>query len=273
MDLKLQAQIAVVCGGASGIGRAIAAEFQAEGCQVVLLDRHPDTAGIAAQLGEASPDETSTLPAWGIPVDLTSEAQTVAACAAVLQKFGHCQHVVFAVGVGSGKFGFPFWELTPADWPRVVEVNLLTAVHVAHAFRESLIASQGSLLFLSSVAGQIGSQTDPPYSASKAALINFMQCAAKDFAPYGVRVNALNPGMVQTPLNRSVYEAWAARQPEDQKLTYETWAGQKIRQIVPLGRWQTPEDIAAMAVFLSSPRAKNVTGQTINVDGGFVMHW
>ena len=71
------------------------------------------------------------------------------------------------------------------------------------------------MLFLASVAGQIGSQTDPPYSAAKAGLINFAQCAAKDLAPHGVRVNSLCPGMVKTPLNRSVWEAWNRRQPED----------------------------------------------------------
>ena len=134
-------------------------------------------------------------------------------------------------------------------------------------------ARAGTLLFIASVAGQIGSQTDPPYSASKAGVINFAQCAAKDLAPYGVRVNALCPGMVKTALNRSVYEAWAARRPETERPGYEAWAGEKVKAIVPLGRWQTPEDIAAMAVFLASPRAGNVTGQTINVDGGYVMHW
>ena len=130
-----------------------------------------------------------------------------------------------------------------------------------------------AMLFLASVAGQIGSQTDPPYSASKAALINFAQCAARDLAPYGVRVNTLCPGMVQTALNRSVWEAWVRQQPEGQRQSYEEWAGEKVRRVVPLGRWQTPEDVAAMAVFLASPRANNITGQTINVDGGFVMHW
>jgi len=86
-------------------------------------------------------------------------------------------------------------------------------------------------------------------------------------------VNSVCPGMVQTPLNRSVWQAWNDRQdPEDQK-SYEDWAGEKIRQLVPLQRWQTPEDIADMIVFLSSARASQVTGQTINVDGGFVMHW
>src|SRR5581483_691672 len=148
------------------------------------------------------------------------------------------------------------------------------AVNVAHAFTPALVrARSGTVLFLASVAGQIGSQTDPPYSASKAALINFMQCAAKDLAPYGVRVNALCPGMVKTALNRAVWEAWFRQQPEDQRLSYEEWAEEKIRRVVPLGRWQEPDDIAAMAVFLASERARNVTGQTINVDGGFVMHW
>jgi NAD(P)-dependent dehydrogenase (short-subunit alcohol dehydrogenase family) len=79
--------------------------------------------------------------------------------------------------------------------------------------------------------------------------------------------------MVQTPLNRSVWKAWADQQPPETWKDYETWAGEKVSKIVPLGRWQTPDDIAAMAVFLASERAANVTGQSINVDGGYVMHW
>ncbi len=182
--------------------------------------------------------------------------------------------MVFTVAVGSGKFGFPFWNLEPADWAPVLHVNVVGGVNVAHAFAPALVrARRGTLLFLASVAGQIGSQTDPPYSASKAALINFAQCAARDLAAYNVRVNTLCPGMVQTALNRAVWEAWHRQQPAEQRQTYEEWAGAKVQRVVPLGRWQTPEDIAHMAVFLASPRADNVTGQTINVDGGFVMHW
>jgi NAD(P)-dependent dehydrogenase (short-subunit alcohol dehydrogenase family) len=104
-------------------------------------------------------------------------------------------------------------------------------------------------------------------------VINFAQCAAKDLAPFGVRVNTLCPGMIRTALNRSVFEAWADRQPEASRPSYEEWAGEKVRALVPLGRWQSPEDVASMAVFLASTRAGNVTGQTINVDGGYVMHW
>jgi 2-hydroxycyclohexanecarboxyl-CoA dehydrogenase len=131
----------------------------------------------------------------------------------------------------------------------------------------------GTQVYIASVAGQIGSQTDPPYSASKAANINFAQCLAKDLAPHGVRVNTVCPGMVQTPLNRGVWQAWHDQQPPDERQPYDEWAAEKIRKLVPLGRWQTCEDIADMVVFLSSDRAGQVTGQTINVDGGFVIHW
>src|SRR5262249_40573139 len=159
---------------------------------------------------------------------------------------------------GSGKFGFPFWNLEPGDWARVLEINVVGAANVAHAFAPVLVqARAGTILFIASVAGQIGSQTDPPYSASKAALINFAQCPAKALAPYGVRVNTLCPGMVRTVLNRSIWEAWARLQPQDKQQSYEEWSGDKIRRVIPLGRWQEPEDMAAMAMFLASPQARN----------------
>src|SRR5262245_58738283 len=263
MDLMLTGQTAVVAGAARGVGAAVAAAFVVEGASGNCLDRDPDVRTPAQRIGSNATHI----------VDVT-DYEGVRLMAKMETTLHRVDHVVYAVGIGSGKFGFPFWNLEPSDWPRVLEVNVVGAVNVAHAFAPALVARRsGSVLFLASVAGQIGSQTDPPYSASKAALINFAQCAAKDLAPYGVRVNTLCPGMVKTALNRSVWEAWNRQQPEGQRQSYEEWAGEKVRRVVPLGRWQEPEDVAAMAVFLASERGRNVTGQTVNVDGGFVMHW
>lgn len=269
MDLHLAQHKVLVTGGASGIGWAIARGFAAEQAAVALWDVSPEVQRRADELAQEF-----SIPVFASCVDLTSEEAVNESAANTANQFGAPDHIVHSAAIGSGKFGFPFTNLTPGDWRRVLDVNILGMVHLAHAFAPGMIARKaGTFVFISSVAGQIGSQTDPPYSASKAANINFAQCLAKDLAPHGVRVNSLCPGMVQTPLNRSVWQSWNERQLPENQRTYEVWAGEKIRQIVPLGRWQKPENIADMAVFLSSDRASEVTGQTINVDGGYVMHW
>jgi NAD(P)-dependent dehydrogenase (short-subunit alcohol dehydrogenase family) len=268
MDLGMYGQVAAVIGAASGIGRAIAAAFAAEGASVVLVDRSTNVTATAQEL--AGEHGVQTL---GVVADVTDYAAMQGAALMIDQVFGGAEHLVYAAGMGSGKGGFPFWNLTPSDWPRVLEVNLQGAVNTAHAFVPGFIERRrGSWLLIASVAGQIGSQTDPPYSAAKAGMINFAQCAAKDLAPYNVRVNVLNPGMVATPLNRNVWEGQMKNLPAEEQVDFETWGAQKIAKVVPLNRWQTPEDMGNMAVFLASGRANNVTGQCVNVDGGFVMH-
>ncbi len=269
MHLQLAGHTAVIVGGARGIGLAIAWEFAREAAQVALVDRAEDVRDVARKLAEEK-----QISARGYQTDVVDFVAMRQTAERVRADFERIDHLVYAAGIGSGKFGFPFWNLEPSDWPRVYDVNVQGAVHSLHAFTPHLLETRNAtVLFVSSVAGQIGSQTDPPYSAAKAALINFAQCAAKDLAPYNVRVNTLCPGMVQTALNRSVWEAWAKQQPPDKQLSYEAWTAEKIQRVIPLGRWQEPEDIAALAVFLASPRAKNICGQTLNVDGGFVMHW
>jgi NAD(P)-dependent dehydrogenase (short-subunit alcohol dehydrogenase family) len=269
MKLSLDRVVAVILGGASGIGLAIARAFAAEGASVAVVDRSEKCMELAAAMGREY-----GVKAIGIVADVTEYAAVQRAAAEIEQSVGVVQHLVFAAGMGSGKFGFPFWNLTPADWEPVLRVKLVGAVNAAHAFAPAMVtARRGTMLFISSVAGQIGSQTDPPYSAAKAGLINFAQCAAKDLAQHNVRVNTICPGMVQTPLNRSVWQAWHDQQPPELRRSYEEWAGEKVKKVCPLGRWQEPGDVAALAVFLASEKAKNITGQTMNVDGGFVMHW
>jgi 2-hydroxycyclohexanecarboxyl-CoA dehydrogenase len=255
MDLHLSGHVAIVTGGASGIGRAVASAFRAEGARVAVWDVQPS-------------DERLSF-----PVDVTDCAAVADALRQTAAALGPVDHLVHAAAVGSGKFGFPFTNLTPADWPRVLNVNVLGMVNVAHAVAPGLVErGRGTMVFLASVAGQIGSPTDPPYSASKAANINFAQCLARDLAPHGVRVNTVCPGMVRTPMNEAVWKAWHDRQPPELRKSYDEWTAEKIQARIPLGRWQRPEDVADMVVFLSSDRAAEVTGQTINVDGGYVMH-
>lgn len=269
MDLELAGHVAVVTGAASGIGLACARQLAREGCGVALWD-------VSAEVHERAREfaADSGMPSFGFIADVADYAAVQAAVRATEAAFGGIGHVVHAAAVGSGKFGFPFTNLDPADWARVLNTNLMGMVHVAQAITPGMVARHaGTMVFIGSVAGQIGSQTDPPYSASKAAGLNFAQCLAKDLATHNIRVNTVNPGMVKTTLSRQVWQAWCDQQPPARKRSYEDWAGEKVRAVAPLARWQEAEDVADMVAFLSSARANQVTGQSINVDGGQVMRW
>lgn len=258
MDLGIAGKVAIVTGGASGIGAATVRMLADEGAVVAVWDlKAPETSGAALVQ----------------TVDIGNMDRVATAWKETEEKLGPVEIVVHAAAIGSGHYGFPYTQVPVSAWERVLHINIMGMVNIAHVAGPALRNRKaGSIVFLSSVAGQIGSQTDPPYSATKAANINFAQCMAKDLAAHNVRVNSVCPGMVKTPLNESVWKSWLDQQPPERQLSYDDWAADKISRVVPLGRWQTPEHIAAMIVFLSSSRASEVTGQTINVDGGCVMH-
>ena len=110
----------------------------------------------------------------GLAADVGDNAAVVKAAQTTIQALGRIDHVVHAAAIGSGKFGFPFTNLQPSDWPRVLQINVMGMTNVAHAVAPHMVERRsGTMVFVASVAGQIGSQTDPPYSASKAANINF----------------------------------------------------------------------------------------------------
>ncbi len=250
----------VIVGAAEGMGPVIAQHFVQQGAILSLLDRKSSVKAVAQELG-----------ATGHVADVTDwdALQTVArAC----EETRPVTHVLYVVGMGSGKSGFPFWRLTPDDWPRVYQVNVQGAVHVVHAFVEPMVArGKGSFVLLSSVSGQHGARNDPPYSAAKAALINFGQIMALDLAPHGLRANLIAPGIVDTPMQYRVYEANTARLDPEERPDYMTWMCEKLARLVPLNRPQTADDIAQAALYLCSEAARNVTGQVLNVDGGWIM--
>ena len=260
MQLEL-GDIALIVGGGSGIGLATARRFAAEGCQVAVWD-----------LAETHPELTNI--ATYFQADVRNRDSVTTALTSTIEQLGPIHHVVITAAVGSGHFGMPFTNVPPETWDPVFAVNVTGLANVADAVAKQMIQQGfGTIVSVASVAGQVGSPTDPPYSASKAAGINFAQCMARDLAPHGIRVNTVCPGMVKTPLNQNVWKSWRDRDPQKNTLTYDDWAEQKIKDLIPLGQWQQPEDIADMILFLSSRRAAQVTGQTINVDGGYVMHW
>ncbi len=268
MNLELVGHVAVIVGGASGIGLATANAFAGEGAGIAIWDRDENVTDVARQI--ETENSVSTV---GLQVDVCDGDAVRSAMAKTVQTLGCVSHLVHAAAIGSGKFGFPFTNLSPGDWSRVLEVNVMGMTNVAHAVAPHMVERRsGTMVFVASVAGQIGSQTDPPYSASKAANINFSQCIAKDLAAQNVRVNTVCPGMVETPLGRSVWQAWHDQTPLEQRLSFEQWSQRKLQSVVPQGTWQTAEDVADMILFLSSARAQCVTGQTVNVDGGTVMH-
>lgn len=264
MQLEL-GKSALVVGGASGIGLACARQFAAEGCRVVIWDA-------AAELSDSTEPEFSH---EYFQLDVRDNESVKRAFQQTIEHLkGPIDHLVYTVAIGSGYFGSPFTRIPPESWSRVMDVNVSGLFNVASVVSSDMMQHRrGTIVSVSSVAGQIGSPTDPPYSASKAAGINFAMCMARDLASYGIRVNTVCPGMVKTPLNQSVWQSWRERDPINNSLSYEEWAQQKIKDLIPLGRWQKSTDIADMAVFLSSQRSAQVTGQTINVDGGYVMHW
>jgi len=250
----------VIAGAAEGMGRVMAVQFAQQGAALTLWDRNPQVQAVAAAVeGQAE------------IVDVT-DWQRVRAAAVDAEQRRPVTHVLYVVGMGSGKSGYPFWRLQPADWPAVYNVNVQGAVNVVHALVEPMVARRrGSFVLLASVSGQFGAQNDPPYSAAKAALINFGQVMAMDLAEFSVRANLIAPGIVDTPMQKKVYAANVARWPERNRPDYATWLQSKLSQMVPLNRPQTPEDVAQAALFLCSDAAQNITGQVLNVDGGWIM--
>lgn len=256
MHLELDGKNVVIVGGAAGIGAACAARFGAEGAKVIVWDLARDGQPNFLQL----------------QCDITDKQSVEVALKQTLEATGSIDCLIHTAAIGSGYFGFPFDNVPIESWDKVLQVNITGMAHVAYAVAPQMIKQQsGSMVFLSSVAGQIGSQTDPPYSASKAANLNFAICLARDLARHNIRVNSVCPGMVKTSLNRSVWQAWFNQAKPKDRMDYDTWAEDKIRKVCPLGRWQTTDDIADTILFLSSARAAQITGQAINVDGGFVM--
>jgi NAD(P)-dependent dehydrogenase (short-subunit alcohol dehydrogenase family) len=250
--MRLPNKVAVITGGASGIGRATALRFCEEGASVAIFDRN-------AVLGERVLQEILAQDQKAIfaPVDVSDESQVKQAFQRTEAEFGPPQILVN----NAAAFVFGSYEVSQNDWERVLAVNLLGAVACAKYAAEAMIHSGGgAIVNVSSISGFIAQASSLPYNTSKAALLGLNRCLAMDLAPHKIRVNAVAPGWIDTPQLRADIELAG--------LSYE----QSLAEDGPLhllNRFGSADEVANAILFLASEEASFITGTCLMVDGGY----
>lgn len=250
---RLQGKVAVITGGALGLGRAIATRMAEEGAAVAVLDT------LEAEGHQLADDLAARgLPAVFLRCDVTSETNMAEALDLASVRFGHIDTLVNNAGVaGVNK---PTHEITEAEWDRVQAVNVKGVFFgVKHAIAHLRRAGGGSIINLSSIYGLVGAPDSPPYHASKGAVRLMTKTDAMLYAGDRIRVNSIHPGFIWTPMVEHHLEGQG--DPETSRQT--------IGALHPLGHMGEPDDIAWGAVYLASEEAKFLTGSELVIDGGY----
>jgi NAD(P)-dependent dehydrogenase (short-subunit alcohol dehydrogenase family) len=274
----LSGKVAVVTGAARGIGRAIAVEFAANGADVVVLD----IAGFVSNASDAVPATNDDLAqtveqirSFGrrgeaMRVDIRRIAELRAAASKIEHDFGKIDIVVANAAIQRWK---SLLEMDDSEWYDVIDNNLNGTANTIRAFAPGLAArGRGRIIVLSSMQGKHGTKDGSSYSASKWGILGLMKSAAMELGRYNVTVNALIPGLVDTPLTRypkrlSESIAETGRTPPERPTPQQAWDVRKPTVPMQVG-WLQPEDIAPAAVFLASDAAAMVTGAEYEVTGG-----
>ncbi len=273
MEKRFEGKVALITGAGSGIGRGVARRFAAEGAKIALADINP--AGVAETAADVRKAGSSALE---LKVDVSSLASIQAMADAVVAEYGRIDFLVHAAGIVQS---CDFLEVTEESWDRIIDINQKGTAFVDQIVGRAMTAnvpedvkkagraprSFGKIVNFSSIAGRRGRSFQLHYAASKAAVISITQTAALRLAPFGINVNAISPSVVETPMwNKSITEKAATLGVGVDQATAEMVAK------IPLLRVGTLEDIAGAAAFLCSADSDFITGQTLNVDGGFEMN-
>ena len=245
--------IAVVTGAASGIGRAIAGGFAREGARVVLLDINEEGAR------EAARDIRDTgASADSYRLDVTRREDCFAVAREIASKVGQVSILVNNAGINRRNAFSADAEAVLKDWQDIMAINLNGVFNVTHAFLEALKAARGRIVNIGSIQSfmHVRTPNSPAYTTSKHAVLGFTRALAAELGKHGVRVNAIGPGLIETPLNASV----RTNDPDLVKIFMDH---------TPLGRAGQPEDIVGPALFLASDLSAYVTGTIVMADGGY----
>lgn len=254
--MELKDKVAVITGAALGIGKATAKRFAEEGAKLVLVDiRRGDLEAAAKELG-LKPEQYELVEA-----DVSKEADTEKYVRAAKAKFGRID--VFFNNAGIEGEIHPIVEQPVENIERVLAVNVKgVLLGLKHVMRVMMEQRSGSIINMSSVAGWIGAAGLAPYVASKHAVIGATKSAAIEGVEYGIRVNAVSPGPIETRMMRSIEEGQAPGQAEAAKQAYTA--------AIPMKRYGLPEEVAELVLFLASDRSSYITGATYLIDGGQV---
>jgi len=255
--MSLQGRVALITGAATGIGRATALAMAAEGADVAAAD-------IAEAAARETAAATTGVRTLALGVDVRDIGSIDAMVAKTVAELGRVDIIVNCAGVTRAAY---IMDLTPEDWDNMHSVNARGVFFcMQRAAREMIQQGGGRIVNIASVAGRGYRHTsNAAYAASKGAVIAMTWVAAQQLARHDINVNAICPGVTLTPM----IEGILADRSRQQNISIEE-ARARAERDIPLGRANTPEDIAAMAVFLASPASRNVTGQAYNVDGGLV---
>ncbi len=252
--MTLKGKTALVTGGGRGIGRAIALGLAREGAQVAVLDILTDNAGAVA-------DEIEALGVKGLAlgVDLTRRAEVDRAVADALAQFGQLDIVVNNAGWDKLEL---FLDSEEETWEKILAINFKSILYVCKAALPSMVQrGSGKIINIASDAGRVGSTGEAVYAGTKGAIIAFSKTLAREMARHHITVNVVCPGLTETPLLQGI----RAQSPKTEKVI------EAVTRAIPLGRVGQPEDIAGAVVYLASPAADFVTGQTLSVSGGLTM--
>ncbi len=252
--MKLKGKTALVTGGGRGIGRAIALGLAREGCQVAVAD-------IIGENARAVKEEIEALGVKGLalPLDLTQRRAVERAVEEVLAQFGQLDILVNNAGWDKLEL---FLDSEEETWEKIIAINFKAILYTSKAALVHMVArGSGRVINISSDAGRVGSTGEAVYAGSKGAIIAFSKALAREMARHRITVNVVCPGLTETPLLQSI----RMQSPQAGKVI------ESVTRAIPLGRVGSPEDIAAAVVFLASPDADFITGQTLSVSGGLTM--